>query len=149
MPPHLCCTQLCLKHDNRLPKCNTRHLTTLTPPPHMLHKTPQDLFHVSQHPYSLIVKCFYCLLPHISSIRCAPSIPTLSRVTHFLNYVSTKSARKRIKSYCTNHIKNATYHEVCMNAPSHLHLLPSILSPQTFYPLIALCCSKPSNHLPP
>ncbi len=76
------------------------------------------------------------------------STPTLTCIPAFLTSISPNSACNRIKTYCTNYINNATHHKVYTHAPEHLHLLSSILSPHTSYPLIALCHSNPTC-LPP
>ena len=78
-----------------------------------------------------------------------PSTPTTERTTHFLSSISEKSARSRIKQHCSDYLWTELHHEIYNTAPEHLHLLPSLLSPQTSYPLISLCRSQPSHRLPP
>ena len=56
--------------------------------------------------------------------------------------------RSRIKQYCTHALTDLTYESTFINTPEHIHLLPSILVPQTSYPLISLNRSNKSNRLP-
>ncbi len=96
---------------------------------------------------SKILQRFHCILPHIAEVACAPSIPPTVRINHFLTLVSPKSARSRIKLHLNDYITHSLYNEVFTNAPDQFHLLPSLLSPQTSYPLIGLCRSNPHNRL--
>jgi hypothetical protein len=117
--------------------------------PFKLHQSLSNLFQTSTNPTSHILQRFQRLLPSIAHIACAPSTPTHDRITHFLTSVSEKSARSRIKTHCNNYLWTELHHEFYNSAPDQLHLLPSILSPQTSYPLISLCRSLPQNRLPP
>ncbi len=117
--------------------------------PHVLHPSLSALFMLTSNPSSLILQRLRCLLPHIASVGCSPTTPHSSCVQAFLISVSPNSARDRIKTYFTTYLNKATHHEFCTHTPEHLHLLPSILSPHTSYPVIALCCSNPSNQLAP
>jgi hypothetical protein len=45
----------------------------------------------------------------------------------------------------STYLSHSLYNKVFSNAPDHFHLLPSLLSSQTSYPLIRLCCSNPHN----
>ncbi len=117
--------------------------------PHVLHPSLNALFMLTSNPSSLILQRLHCLLPHIASVGCSPTTPHSSCVQAFLPSISPNSACDRIRTYCTTYLNNATHHEFCTHAPEHLHLLPSILSPHTSYPIIALCHSNPSNQLAP
>ena len=117
--------------------------------PHRLHPSLRDLFTIDTNPSSLFLRRLHCLLPHFATIATAPSTPSASRLTAFLTTTSPHSARDRIKKYCTSYLHQTTHHEFAVHAPQHLHLLPSILSPHTSYPIIAMCRSNPSNRLPP
>jgi hypothetical protein len=117
--------------------------------PHILHPSLSALFMLTSNPYSLLLQRLHCLLPHIASVGYSPTTPHSTWVHAFLTSVSPNSACNRIKTYCTTYLNNATHHEFCTHAPEHLHLLPSILSPHTSYPIIALCRSNPSNRLAP
>ena len=117
--------------------------------PHTLHPSLRSLFTIETNPSSLFLQRLHCLLPHFARIATAPTTPSHSRLSSFLTSTSPKSARDRIKKYCTTFLHNATHHEFARSATEHLHLLPSILSPQTSYPLIAMCRSNPSNRLAP
>jgi hypothetical protein len=117
--------------------------------PHILHPSLCTLFMTISKSSSLILQHLHCLLPHIVSIGCSPATLQSTCVQAFLTSVSLYSACDRIKAYCTTYLNNATHHEFCTHAPEHLHRLPSILSPHTSHLIIALCCSNPSNRLPP
>ena len=117
--------------------------------PFKLHHTLSDLFNRSSNPSSLILQRYHCLLPDIASVACGPSTPPATRTSHFLTSVSTNSARDRISAHCSSSIIQDLYHEVYTSSPQDIHLLPSLLSPQTSYPLISMCRSIPTNRLPP
>ncbi len=53
----------------------------------------------------------------------------------------------KIKLHCNYYLSRSLHHEVFLHAPEHFHLLPSLLSSQTSYPLIGLCRSNPWNWL--
>ena len=52
-----------------------------------------------------------------------------------------------LKQHCSEYTSHSLYQDVYANAPEHFHLIPSLLSSQTSYPLIGMCRSLPSNHL--
>ncbi len=112
-----------------------------------MHLTLSTLFDVFINTTSNILKRFQCLLPHIADIACAPSTPLSDRINHFLMLVSPKNTRSRLKLHINDYLSHSLYDEVFSNAPDHFHLLPSLLSSQTSYPLIGLCCSNPHNCL--
>lgn len=57
------------------------------------------------------------------------------------------SARSRLKKWTGNIVTNQIYTEATNNNNEHLHLIPSILSPQTSYPLVGMCRSAKQNRL--
>jgi hypothetical protein len=59
--------------------------------------------------------------------------------------VSPKSARSRLKIHLNGYLSHSLYNDVFSDAPDHFHLLPSLLSSQTSYPLIGLCQSNQHN----
>ena len=117
--------------------------------PHHLHPSLSALFDFRQNQTSLLLRRFHLLLPHFAAIGSAPSIPPSERTTKFLTTTSLRRARDRIKSFTNTHILHSLYHDVYANSPEHIHVLPSLLSPQTSFPLIALNRSNPTNRLPP
>jgi hypothetical protein len=117
--------------------------------PHQIHPSLRSLFTIDDNPNSLFLRRLHCLLPHFAKIGSAPTTPDESRINAFLHSTSPKSARDRINKYCTAYLHGATHQEFAMNAREHIHLLPSILSPQTSYPLIGMCRSVASHRLPP
>jgi hypothetical protein len=52
-----------------------------------------------------------------------------------------------MKPHCSKYITHSLHQEMYVKSPENFHLLPSLLSPQTSYPFIGLCCSLPSNQL--
>jgi hypothetical protein len=57
--------------------------------------------------------------------------------------------QSQIKDYCGTLLEDTIYKSTYHNAPEHFRLvLPSILSPQTSYPLVSLNRSMPGNYLP-
>ena len=117
--------------------------------PHTLHPSLSTLFAIDTNQSSLFLRRLHCLLPSIARIATSPTTPSASRTQALLTSTSPHSARDRIRKYCTSYLHNETHHEVSRTAVEHLHLLPSILSPQTSYPLIGMCRSVPSNRLAP
>ncbi len=109
--------------------------------PFKLHHTLSDLFHVFTNPSLHILQCYHCLLPGIASVACGPSTPPATHTSHFLTSVSTNSARDRISAHCSSSIIRDLYHKVYTSSPQDIHLLPSLLSPQTSYPLIRSLCT--------
>jgi hypothetical protein len=116
-------------------------------PNFLIHPTIGALFDISTNTTSNILQCFYCLLPHIAEVACAPSIPPSDSINHFLILVSPKSVQSKLKLHLNNYLSHSLYSEVFSNAPDHFHLLPSLLFSQTSYPLIGLCRSNPHNRL--
>ena len=55
---------------------------------------------------------------------------------------------RRIKSYWSALSIHSLHAEVQQNHPHHTHLLPSILTPEMSYPIIAMCRSVPGHRLP-
>ncbi len=116
-------------------------------PNYLMHPTVGKLFNISTNTTSKILQRYHCLLPHIAKVSCAPFIPPSDRINHFLMLVSPNSTRSRLKLHFNDYLSHSLYKEVYSNAPDHFHLLPSLLSPQTSYPLISLCRSNPHNCL--
>ena len=112
-----------------------------------IHPTIGALFDISTNTTSKILQLFHCLLPHIAEVTCAPSIPPSDCINQLLTSVSPKSAQSKIKLHLNKHLSHSLHNKVFSNAPNHFHLLPSLLSSQTSYPFIELCCSNPHNRL--
>ena len=122
----------------------SRHLE-----PFKLHPTISDLFSLPHNPDSLILKRYHCLLPHIAQAACPPTTPRTDLADYFLTTLSPHSARGRIKKHSMINIKNELLNHVYESHFEHFHHLPSILSPQSSYPLIAMSRSNPSHRLSP
>ncbi len=112
-----------------------------------IYQSISALFDISTSNTSKILQRFHCLLPHIAEVTCAPSIPPPDCINHFLTLVSPKSARSRLKLHINDYLSHSLYNNVFSNTPDHFHLLPSLLSSQTAYPLIGLCRSNPHNRV--
>jgi hypothetical protein len=113
-----------------------------------LHTSIGDLFDTTSNHDSACLSKYKQLLPHISTICNGPKNQADNSTTFFESSISTKSARGRIKSFCGALVTNQIYNTMNADAPEHTHLLPSILSPQTSYPLIGMNRSNPSHRLP-
>ena len=115
--------------------------------PVTVHPTISDLYLRASNPESAILERFEILLPHIAEIAVAPTCPQDERINHFLTKTSTHSARSRIKQHCSTVMVDILYDDVRENYPEHLHHLPSLLSPEMSYPLVAMCRSVPRHRL--
>jgi hypothetical protein len=63
--------------------------------------------------------------------------------------LSPRRARARFKEAAAYYQLNDLYEIMSTDMPDHIHLLPSILSPTTSYPIIGMNRSPIANHLPP
>jgi hypothetical protein len=122
----------------------SRHLD-----PFHLHPTIGDLFSLPRNPDSLILRRYHCLLPHIAQAACPPTTPRPDLADYFLTTLSPHSARGRIKKHSMLTIKHELLNHVYVDHFEHFHHLPSILSPQSSYPLVAMSRSSPSHRLSP
>jgi hypothetical protein len=114
-----------------------------------LHLTIAALYSTSTNPHSIILKRFYHILPNIVTSSCLPTIPRTDLAQYFLTTLSPHSARERLKKHSTGIITAELYNHVFEHQHKHFHLLPSILSPHTSYPLIAMTRSCIKNCLTP
>jgi hypothetical protein len=147
MPMQQSCPRLCNHHDICHPQCPTWIATPQRPTPIPTTSITRRSIHHQHQPGLAHLARVPLPPPTIANIACTPSVPTPNRIRHFLSSVSPLSAQSRIKHHCSDHLWRALHHKVYSNATEHFHLLPSILSPQTGYPLIALCCSITENRL--
>ena len=118
-------------------------------PPQRLHHTISDLYQIETNPNSTILKRFHNLVPNMASIVCPPSIPRPDLCDYFLTTLSPTSARSRIKKIVAHQKLNDIYDSVSITDPDSLHLLPSILSSSTSYPLVAMNRSNQAHRLSP
>ena len=114
-----------------------------------LHHTISALYSIDTNPHSLILQRYQHILPNIAAIACPPTIPRTDLSQYFLTTLSPHSARSRLKLHNTATVHAELYNHVFANDPEHFHLLPSILSPATSYPLIAMSRSPLKNRLTP
>jgi len=114
-----------------------------------LHKTISDLYSTHTNPHSLILQRYHHILPHIAAIACPPTIPRTDLAHYFLTTLSPHSARSRLKNHNTTIVHAELYNHVYEHERDHFHLLPSILSPATSYPLIAMSRCPIQNRLTP
>lgn len=115
--------------------------------PITLHVSITNLYNLSSNEHSTCLSRYHQLLPYISSICSGPTCPPENRISHFESSISQHSARSRIKQFCGHLMTNQLYSTMQHEAPMHTHLLPSILSPLTAYPLIGMNRSNASNRL--
>ena len=113
-----------------------------------LHTSIANLYDRTSNPSSACLSRYFELLPHISTICNGPRQQQENSTIHFESFISTKSARDRIKKFCGNLDTSQIHATMEIEAPEHTHLLPSILSPQTSYPLIGMNRSNPDHRLP-
>ena len=133
---------------------STRHATTgihLNKHLHNvhLHHTISALYSIDSNPHSLILQRFHHILPNVAAIACPPTIPRPDLSHYFLTTLSPHSARSRLKSHVTTIVHAELYNHIFAHDPDHFHLLPSILSPTTSYPLIAMSRCPIKNRLTP
>ena len=116
--------------------------------PTRLHSSITNLFDVTTNPQSQCLAHYHVLLPPIANIACPERCPPHERTHHFQTNLSPHSIRSNLKKHCTNLLTDLTYKTTILTAPTkHAYLLPSILNPQTSYPLIAMNRSNPNNRL--
>jgi hypothetical protein len=118
-------------------------------PPRLSHTTLADLYDSSLNPESTILKRFHSLIPNLASIACPPTIPRTELSQYFLDRLSPTSARSRLKKHISHQRLNELYTTVNNDHPKSLHILPSILSTTTSYPLVSMSRSNVSNRIPP
>lgn len=116
--------------------------------PTKLHPSITNLFHLATNPNSSCLLRYHLLLPSIAQIACPDRCPPNERLLHFQTKLSPKSMRSYVKKYCANILTALTYETTVTDAPEHSHVLPSILSPHTSYPLISMSRNTPANRLP-
>jgi hypothetical protein len=121
-----------------------KHLRTVP-----IHSTISDLFSLSTNHESLILKCYHHLLPQITEIACPPTTPRMDLAHYFLTTLSPHSARGRLKKHCTHTVKSELYNHIFEHKRADFHLLPSILSTQTSYPIIGMSRSAIKHRLSP
>ena len=107
-------------------------------------------FALATNPSSLIPGGFMYVQAAIlaeAEVTVAPVCPMLERSAYLPEKVSTHSAREQIKQACSRISLDKLWQEVMANHPQHLHLLPSILTPEMPYPLIGIIQSVPDHRL--
>ena len=148
-PTNPCSSRLRHHNDHSHPQRQTRFPPTPRPP--TFQTTPitmQPLYTLRQHH-----------LPHSTMIPTPPPKNCIHRLctiypnyqeNHTLPIVHLRKERSQSHQTALQRLPlDRTHHEIYNTAPEHLHFLPSLLSPQTSYPLISLCRSQPSHRLPP
>ena len=117
--------------------------------PKKLDSTISDLFSLDTNPDSIFLQQFHSILPNLASIACPPSIPQEQLCQYFLTTLSPKRARGRFKEATAHYQLNNLYEIMSNDMPDHIHLLPSILSSTTSYPIAGMSRSQISHRLPP
>jgi hypothetical protein len=116
--------------------------------PVTLHQSLTTLYDTTQNTTSECLRIYDGLIPHIGPLCCPPTINDDEQIPMFESRISLKSARDRLKAF-TGKITTEQIYTDTYNTDKHLLLLlPSILSPQTSYPLIGMCRSNPQHRLP-
>lgn len=122
--------------------------TSIDVEPTKVHPSITALFNTDTNHSSPCLARYHLLLPQIAQVATPDKCPPNEILTHFQTKLSTHSMRSRVKAYCANALMDITYESTYNDSYEHLHLLPSILVPQTSYPLISMCRSNASNRLP-
>ena len=116
--------------------------------PITLHQTITNLYDLTQNTSSKCLQIYNGLVTHIGPLCCPPTIPNDEQLPTFETRISLKSARDRLKSFTGKIISQQIYTDMYNTDKQLLLLLPSILSPQTSYPLVGMCRSNPNHRLP-
>jgi hypothetical protein len=147
-PRHRACSDYVITMTATIKRA--QHGFTINPDitPTILHPSIADLFDMSTNTHSSCLQRYHILLPTIANIACSEKCPPHERTQHFQTKLSTHSMRSRIKQYCANSLEALTYETTFLTAPEHTNLLPSILAPQTSYPLVSMNRSNKNNRLP-
>ncbi len=115
--------------------------------PIKLHSSITDLYNTTVNKNSAHLKRYHHLLPTFAKLSCSEKCPTDELITRFEQRTSLHSARGSIKQYCDTIVTGQIFSTMYKDAPEHLHLLPSILSPQTSFPLIDMNRSNSAHRL--
>jgi len=108
-------------------------------PPTKLDITISELlFSIDTNPDSTFLKRFHSILPNLASIACPPTIPQDQLCQYFLTTLSPKRARARFREATAHYQLNDLYETFSNDMADHTHLLPSILSPTTSYPIAGM-----------
>ena len=118
-------------------------------PPTKLDITISELFSIDTNPDSAFLQRFHSILPNLASIACPPAIPQDQLCQYFLTTLSPKRARGRFREASAHYQLNDLYETFSNDMPDHIHLLPSILSPTTSYPIAGMSRLQISHRLPP
>ena len=101
---------------------------------------PLPPHHQSHIPYPLTIQT-------TDATHCIGGMLAADTLSHFLTRVSMHGARGRIRCHVSDSLVNILYVLVANTVLEHLHLLPSLLSHQMSYPLIAMCYSNLDHRL--
>ena len=110
-----------------------------------LHPAIAPLYSTTNNLRSLILKRFHHILPNIAKSSCPPTTPQTDLARYFLTPLSPHSARGPPKKHSTDIFSAELDNHFFKHENKHFHLLSSILSPHTSYPLISMsrcCCTK-------
>jgi hypothetical protein len=116
--------------------------------PIKLHISIPELFNTTSNTSSTCLKRYQHLLPHITQICSGQKCQQGNHIPTFETNILAKSAQDRIESHCGILTTGQIYSMMSIEAPEHIHLLPSILSPQTSYPLVGMNRSNSHHRLP-
>ena len=117
-------------------------------PPKKLDTTISELFSIDTNLLgSIFLQRFHSILPNLAAIACPPTIPQEQLCQYFLTALSPKRARGRFKEATVHyHYQLHDLYEIMSTEmPDHIHLLPSILSPTTSYPIAGMSRSQTSH----
>ena len=116
--------------------------------PVVLHQTITNLYDITHNASSKCLQIYNGLVTQIGPLCCPPTIPNDQQIPMFESRISLNSARDRLKKFTGTIMSQQIYTDTYNTDKQLLLLLPSILSPQTSYPLVGMCRSNPQNRLP-
>ena len=116
--------------------------------PVTLHPSITVLFSLVDNPSSNCLRRYNGLVTQIAPLCCSPKCPADEHINAFETRLSPKSARDNLKHAVGMIMTNQIYTEASTSDDELIHLIPSILSAQTSYPLVGMCRSKQHHRLP-
>jgi len=97
-----------------------------------------ELFTLESNPTSVFLQRIHSVIPNLASHACPPTTPRESCSQYFLDVLSPTSYKSRLKKKANILHLYTLYNTFYNDNPDDIHLLPSILSPTTSYPLVGM-----------
>ena len=97
-----------------------------------------ELFTLESNSSSVFLQRIHSVIPNLASHACPPTIPREGCSQYFLDVLSPTSYKSRLKKVANNLHLSTLYNTFYNDNQDDIHLLPSILSPTTSYPLVGM-----------